>query len=176
MSATAESTLPLSLDQLSSKETAPRNAATESPRQLTGSRPRSEAVAAIVFPEGLVGCPEWQRFVQVVDADDTLPVAILQCLDDTAVQLLVTDPALVEPDYVAPLSRRDRAELGLSSGAEPVVYCTLSVHADGSISANLLGPLVVNPVTRRGLQLVLADSTYSTRHPVAHMPLGEGQA
>ena len=153
MSATAESTFPLSLDQLSSEA----------------------AAAAIVFPEGLVGCPEWQRFVQVVDADDKLPVAILQCLDDTAVQLLVTHPTLVEPDYVAPLSSRDRAELGLATGAEPVVYCTLSVHADGSISANLLGPLVVNPVTRRGLQLVLADSAYSTRHPVAHLPLPEGQ-
>ena len=131
---------------------------------------------AIVFPEGLVGCPEWQRFVQVVDADEDLPVAILQCLDDTAVQLMVTDPVLVEPDYAAPLSNPERAALGLPSGVDPVVYCTLSVSQDGSISANLLGPLVVNPVTRRGLQLVLTESSYSTRHPVAQMPAPEGQA
>lgn len=133
------------------------------------------ADVAVLFPQGLVGCPEWQRFVQVVDSDEDLPVAILQCLDNAAVQLIVTDPTLVEPDYVAPLSSHQRVELGLPSDVEPVMYCTLSVSADGSISANLLGPLVVNPATRRGLQLVLTDSTYSTRHPVAHMPLAEGQ-
>jgi len=134
------------------------------------------ADVAILFPEGLVGCPEWQRFVQVVDSDEALPVAILQCLDDAAVQLIVTNPVLVEPDYAAPLSSAERAALDLPGGVEPVVYCTLSVSQDGSISANLLGPLVVNPVTRRGLQLVLTDSSYSTRHVVAHMPAAEGQS
>ena len=133
------------------------------------------ADVAIVFPEGLVGCPEWQHFVQVVDSDEALPVALLQCLDDTTVQLMVTDPALVEPGYTAPLSSAERAALGLSNAIEPVVYCTLSVSQDGSISANLLGPLVVNPATRRGLQLVLTESSYSTRHPVAQIGAPEGQ-
>jgi flagellar assembly factor FliW len=128
------------------------------------------AEAAIFFPEGLVGCPGWQRFVQVVDSDEDLPVAVLQCLDDLSVQLLVTDPTLIETEYAVPLSSGERAELGLATGAEPVVYCTLSVNADGCISANLLGPLVVNPLTRVGLQLVLADSRYSTQHQVATMP------
>jgi flagellar assembly factor FliW len=155
MSATAQSTPGLPGDQLSPEA----------------------ADAAILFPEGLVGCPEWQRFVQVLDSDEDLPVAILQCLDDAAVQLIVTDPALVEPDYAAPLSSRERAELSLPSDVQPVVYCTLSITADGAISANLLGPLVVNPVTRRGLQLVLTESGYSSRHPVAHMAASaEGQA
>jgi len=35
-----------------------------------------------------------------------------------------------------------------SKDGQPVLYCTLSVSADGWISANLLAPLAINPVSR----------------------------
>ena len=116
---------------------------------------------AITFPEGLVGCPNWKRFVLLVDEDEDLPVAVLRCLDDPLVELLVTDPTLVEPDYLARLLRRH--SLGAS---EPTVYCTLAIGEDGVITANLMGPLVIDRVSRQGHQLVLTDSGYSTRHPI----------
>jgi flagellar assembly factor FliW len=50
-----------------------------------------------------------------------------------------------------------------------VLYCTLSVSADGWITANLLGPLAINPVTRFGKQLVLTETSYSTTHTVAQV-------
>jgi flagellar assembly factor FliW len=130
------------------------------------------AESAIFFPDGLIGCPDWQRFVQVVDEDEDLPVAVLQSLDNEGVQLLVTDPYMVEPGYSAPLSADHRATLGLAADVDPLLYCTLTVGQDGSISANLLGPLVVNPTNRRGLQLVLTDARYSTRHLVAQVEQG----
>lgn len=115
--------------------------------------------AAIVFPDGLVGCPDWKRFVLLVDEEEELPVAILRSLDDPQIEMLVTDPALVAPDY--------RAQLPVSREIDSTVYCTLTVGEDGWITANLMGPLVIDPSTRQGHQLVLADSSYSTRHPVA---------
>ena len=57
----------------------------------------------------------------------------------------------------------------MQEGTEPVVYCTLSVQADGWLTANLLGPLVLNPLNRRGKQLVLAESEYSTKHPIVQL-------
>jgi flagellar assembly factor FliW len=126
---------------------------------------------AIVFPEGLVGCHDWKRFVLLVDddTDGALPVAVLQSLDDATISLFVTDPALVEPAYTAALSAADRAELDLLGDESPVVYSTLTVGGDGWLTANLLGPLVINPRTRRGKQVVLTDSAYTTRHPVAQL-------
>ena len=122
----------------------------------------------IVFPHGLVGCEAWKRFILLAD-DQALPVATLQSLDEPGVTLLVTDPALVLPGYSARLSADDRATLGLDRTSQPLLYCTLSVGADGWLTANLLGPLAINPATRRGKQLVLADSPYSTRHPVTRV-------
>jgi flagellar assembly factor FliW len=131
--------------------------------------PSEVADHALVFPEGLVGCPDWCRFVLLVDADEQLPVATLASLDVRDVQLMATDPRLIVPDYSVQLTQEDRASLELDAETEPTLYCTLSLADDGLITANLLGPLVVNPVTRRGRQLVLAESTYSTRHPVAQI-------
>jgi flagellar assembly factor FliW len=116
---------------------------------------------AIVFPDGLVGCPDWKRFLLLVDDEEDLPVAVLRSLDNPQIELLVTDPTLVEPDYKAHLSPYATGEV------DPAVYCTLVVSEDGWITANLMGPLVIDPRTRQGRQVVLADSNYSTRHPVA---------
>jgi flagellar assembly factor FliW len=127
---------------------------------------------ALVFPNGLIGCPEWKRFVLLSDDQEELPVAYLQSLDVPEVRLLVSDPRLIINSYAAPLSETDRAHLGLSSGGEVVLYCTLSVGSDGMITANLLGPLVVNSRTRIGRQLVLTESGYTTRYPVAKLHLG----
>jgi flagellar assembly factor FliW len=115
---------------------------------------------AITFPEGLVGCPDWKRFVLLEDEDEDLPVAVLRSLDDPQVELLVTDPTLVDPEYTARLKSLH------TLGTDPTVYCTLAISEDGLITANLMGPLVIDPVSRQGRQLVLTDSGYSTRHPV----------
>lgn len=82
-------------------------------------------------------------------------------------RLLVTDPRLIDSAYAAPLSDGDKASLDLDTADSMVTYCTLTVANDGGITANLLGPLVINTRTRRGRQLVLTESGYSTRHPVS---------
>jgi flagellar assembly factor FliW len=117
--------------------------------------------AAIVFPDGLVGCPDWKRFVLLVDDEEELPIAVLRSLDDPQIELLVTDPSLIAPDYKTQLSTF------AANASDPAVYCTLTIGDDGWITANLMGPLVIDPGTRQGRQVVLADSSYSTRYPVA---------
>jgi flagellar assembly factor FliW len=136
---------------------------------LPADLPTDAADHALVFPEGLVGFPDWRRFVLMTLEDEELPVATLASLDDPNVELMVTDPRLLLPDYEVKLSEVDRAGLDLLADATPVVYCTLTLAADGLITANLLGPLVINPLTRQGRQIVLTESGYTTRHPVARL-------
>jgi flagellar assembly factor FliW len=126
---------------------------------------------AIVFADGLVGCHEWKRFQLLTDDDDEEPlaVAVLQSLDFPEVSLLVTDPRLLLADYNPRLSAEDRGFLGLDDQTQATLFCTLSTAQDGWITANLMGPLVVNPATRRAKQVVLVDSLYSARHPVAQL-------
>ena len=141
----------------------------------TQSRPYTAAPAedavdgSIVFAEGLVGCGHWRRFVLLSDDTGELPFGILKCLDEPGVALTVTDPEFVQPGYSAPLTLEQKLALRLEPGIEPTLYCTLTIAEDGAITANLLGPLVINPELRQGIQLVLADSTYSARHPIGRL-------
>jgi flagellar assembly factor FliW len=145
---------------------------------LTAPRPTTPSSAepalvqtdpSVTFQDGLIGQPAWKRFVLIVEDSEELPVAMLQSLDDPECSMLVADPKMVEPTYTVRLTAEDRAALSLGKDGQPVLYCTLSVSADGWITANLLGPLAINPVTRVGKQLVLTESSYSTTHTVAQV-------
>jgi flagellar assembly factor FliW len=138
------------------------------------AEPTEPVADALVFPTGLVGCADWKRFVLISDDETALPLAYMQSLDDPNIALVLTTPTRLDPNFRAPLSPQDRADLGLEDGTQPLVYCTLTVGGDGWLTANLLGPLVVNPVTHTGKQLVLANSGYSTNFPVAQLGKEQG--
>lgn len=120
----------------------------------------------ITFAQGLVGQPDWKRFVLLTEDDHT--VGILQSVDDAQLSLMVTDPVSIVPGYTIELSEADRAQLGLRTTDQPLVLTTLSLHGE-TLTANLLGPLVINRDTRAARQVVLAESTYSTRHVLGHV-------
>ena len=125
--------------------------------------PDSETL--IVFPNGLVGQPDWKRFVLMTpEADGTIQV--LQSVEQAELALMVTNPMQIIANYSVPLSRDERAVLELEADEQPTVLCTISIHSN-LITTNLVGPLVVNSRNGLGTQVVVLDSPYSARHPVA---------
>lgn len=120
----------------------------------------------ITFPQGLVGFPQWNRFVLLEDPDEA-PLIVLQCIDDMNVSFLATDPWFVAPDYELELSQADLSALGLAREADGRVLCIL-VTKEGSalVTANLIGPIVINPATKTARQIVLQSSRFSAQHPV----------
>ena len=128
----------------------------------------------LTFPEGLVGYPEWNRFV-LEELPDGGPVAMLQSQDAEEISFLVTVPQLVCPSYSFETPPGARQLLGLSPAEEPAALCILVVRREPMvITANLLGPLVYNPATGLAYQLVLDGATYSARHPVVPQGAGAG--
>jgi len=59
-------------------------------------------------------------------------------------------------------------ELDVQTPSELSVFVIITIPAGNpqDMTANLLGPLVVNPRSRRAKQLVLDDRLYSHRHRV----------
>jgi flagellar assembly factor FliW len=122
--------------------------------------------AVVHFPEGMVGCPDWHQFALSPGMDGG-PIRVLQSLDEPAVSLLVTDPFLLAPDYAFELTDLDSSALQLIDPGDAHVLCVLTVRPEGpSVTANLMGPVVVNRRTGRARQIILASSPYSVRHPV----------
>jgi flagellar assembly factor FliW len=89
----------------------------------------------------------------------------LQSLDEEAISLLVAEPDVICPDYQPNLSPDDLAAVGLADAADARLNCVLTVRQSPlTITANLLGPIVVNPATGAAIQAVLTDTSYPTRH------------
>lgn len=121
----------------------------------------------ILFAEGLVGCSEWRRFVLLRD-DQAAPVQMLQCLDEPEVGFFVVDPSAVVEDYQVEIPPEAGEAIGLEDWRDARLLCTLVMQQDPPlVTANLLGPLVVNRRNGRGVQVVLSGSSYSARHVVA---------
>ena len=71
------------------------------------------------------------------------------------------------PEYEFEVGDADSLPLELCDPGDALVLVILTVRNDpASVTANLLGPLVVNVRTGRGRQLVLAESGYSAQHPI----------
>lgn len=120
----------------------------------------------ILFPKGLVGFSQWRRFVLLEDPDEA-PIGVLQSLDETNVSFLVTDPSHISPGYAVRLPSEELERLGLSRIEDARVLCILALK-DGPavVTANLLGPIFINPEARVAGQVILEDSPYSAQHPV----------
>lgn len=133
--------------------------------------PAASAVAPLEvrFAHGLVGCPDWREFV-LRERDDLPGIWTLELLGADARAFTLLDVRDAEPAFFERLSADDAAALaayGVGAHDDVRVFCTLTFHARGALSANLLGPLVIDLRHATGAQLVLASSPWTTRHPVA---------
>jgi flagellar assembly factor FliW len=120
--------------------------------------------AVIHFPRGLYGL-DGTRHYCLLRHDERGYFHWLQAADAPAVAMVVTDPFLHFPTYQVDISDQANDLLQARAATDVTIYTSISVAADGqAVFANLLGPLVINPATRLGLQLIQDSSRYTTRH------------
>jgi flagellar assembly factor FliW len=123
-----------------------------------------EDSAALSFPHGLLGFENESSFA-VVPVDEDGIYSWLQSASDPALAFLVTSPHFFFAGYEPEVNDADVEELDLQDPSETLLLCLLTVGEE-SITANLLGPIVVNTRTRVARQVVLADGRWSTREPL----------
>ncbi|MEM6314238.1 MAG: flagellar assembly protein FliW [Planctomycetota bacterium] len=119
------------------------------------------------FPAGLLGFTDAKRFALIHPSDDS-SLLWLQCIDDANLAFVVADPCDFVSDYAVPTRPEMASELGLEPDAldhdwQALVICNRS---EGWLTGNLLGPLMIHVESRRGVQMVLTDQKWGTRHPL----------
>lgn len=130
-----------------------------------------EADALLHFPEGILGFEQLKHFL-LIDQDEIAPLRWLQPIEEPALAFTVIDPLLVWPDYRVRVAAEERSQLQLAAGEPPLVLALVTVPSDPTdMTANLLGPLVLNAEARRGLQVVQHDTSYGTRQRL--IPAGD---
>lgn len=119
---------------------------------------------------GLVGIPGTDR-VLVMQPGGEGPLYWLQSAERGDVAVVVADLAQVAPDYRPVIPPADLTELGLAEPSAAILLgvCVLA-HDPAQSTVNLRAPLVVNPIARRGRQVLLDDERYAIRHPLVLAP------
>lgn len=116
------------------------------------------------FPNGLLGFEDVQEFA-VVAADGEGAYSWLQSIDHAHLSFLAVVPRFFFDDYAPEIPDADAAELGITSDTHTQLLALVTISDEG-ITANLLGPIVVNVRTRTARQIVLSEQKYSVREPL----------
>lgn len=128
-----------------------------------------DAERILTFPRGLVGFSRFTRFALLPHGDGS-PFWILHSADDPDLAFVVMDPREVDPGYVARVAAAELADIGVQTAEDAeaaVVLAIVTIPADPRrATANLRAPLIINPASRRGVQVILEGSPYAIRHPL----------
>lgn len=120
----------------------------------------------VTFPEGLLGFRDFRRYIFHEPSPDSVLVW-MQSLDLPALAFVVMDPRLIKSDYEVRVTAAQLEPLGIKDPSHARVWVTLTIPDDPSkMTANLLGPLVINPETRLAAQIVINDESVTTKYPV----------
>ena len=116
---------------------------------------------------GLIGLAGQENFV-IIQHQDNTPFYWLQSVDEPELALVMVNPLLFKEDYDPPIPLSVHQELDIQNAGEISIFVIVTIPAGNpqGMTANLLGPLVVNPRSRQARQLVLDDRIYSHRFQI----------
>jgi flagellar assembly factor FliW len=120
--------------------------------------------AVVVFPDGIIGFPQYNKFT-IFELPDYQPFFGMQCVDDSQLSFVLVDPRMVIDNYRVVLSDLDIQELGGINIEELAVFAFVVLHSDPkNVTANLQGPIVINPAAKIGKQIIMANEQYQLKH------------
>lgn len=127
-----------------------------------------EAEKIITMRNDLPGFPNRRRFILLEQAS-TRPFYWFQSIDDPQLALSIINPYLFVKDYNVDL-KNVLKEMAWDNDERKHIKIYVVVNAANrkpeKITANLIGPLLINILRYEAVQLVLYDSPYSHRYPL----------
>ena len=114
------------------------------------------------IPEGLFGFEDYKKFALIESEYD--PFLWLQSAEDPNLAFLIIDPFLICDDYETDIDDESLLKIGITKPEDIIIMTIVTVPSDGSpITANFQGPLVINKVNKKCMQVILNDNRWSTK-------------
>lgn len=113
----------------------------------------------------ILGFEHLKNFVLVDHAQDS-PFKWLQSTEDANIAFIVTNPIHFGIEYEFTVSEEDTKKLELTNAEDALVLTIVYIPpgAPQLMTANLAGPILINIKKKTGMQLVLTDSKFTTKH------------
>jgi flagellar assembly factor FliW len=125
---------------------------------------RLVAAPELKFPAGVPGFEKLHRW-RLMEHQEAWPFLHLSSLERPAVTIVVVEPRVVFRNYAAEFSPENLASVGLTSVDDGVILAVVSLDPERP-TLNLRAPLLINPETNAGAQIVLDDESWPVSHPL----------
>ncbi len=118
----------------------------------------------IDFPLGIYGFEDIKKFV-ILDANEKSPFKWLQAYEEPDLAFVVIRPVDFMVQYELDVLPQDLEDIGAKSPDDVLVFAIVTIPEDPSkMTANLQGPVIINPRTRQGKQAISLSDKYTVRH------------
>lgn len=122
----------------------------------------------IVFKDGIPGFEELKDFIFIEEVDNAF--SYLQSLQDGQVAFAIISPYILKPDYHPHIGEVYFEKLGGGESKEFSLYVIATVGGDmEQTTVNLQAPLLIHADRRLGVQAIVEDKEYRTRHKVVEL-------
>lgn len=130
----------------------------------------------IHFISPILGFEAVKRYVLLDHAEDS-PFRWLQAADNPDLAFVITNPHFFGLDFEFVLPEEAVSKLEVEKAEDVLVFTIVNIPQDNpaKMTANLLAPIVINPVKLQGMQLVLQNTNFSTRTRLVPDPSPEGR-
>jgi flagellar assembly factor FliW len=120
----------------------------------------------IVIPDGIIGFSGYTKYAELRFLEGS-PLRLLQSLEARDLAFFVIDPFLFKPDYRINISTADLAVVKSETSEGLRILTIVTIPDDPyEMTANLQGPLIINPATRHATQVVNHDKDYTTKYRI----------
>ena len=117
------------------------------------------------FPQGLYGFENHTDFI--LSESEYKPFMWLQSVSEESLSFLTVDPFLFFSDYELDVDDESIKDIGVKDASDVLVISIVTLSSKDKhthITANLQGPLIINKNNKKGMQIVLPDPRWSTKH------------
>lgn len=120
----------------------------------------------VEFPEGIFGFDNINKFV-ILDSHEKSPFKWLQAWDEPELAFVIIRPQDFLVEYELVISQNDIEFVGAGSADELLVFAIVRIPSNPSdMTANLQGPIIINPKNKTGKQAISLSEKYGVRHRI----------
>lgn len=124
----------------------------------------------IVFEKGIPGFRDLHNYIFIEDQEEDSVFAYLQSVEDGAVSFIVTNPYYFNEKYAPDIKDKYVKQLGNGTSRDFSLFAIVTVtDTFETATINLVAPLVIHNETKKGMQVILENTHYITRHKLTHL-------
>ncbi|WP_054739629.1 flagellar assembly protein FliW [Cellulosilyticum ruminicola] len=126
----------------------------------------------INFKEGIPGFREYTKYIIIEEEENSF--AHLQSIEDGNLSFIVINPYILKKDYSIDIKDQYVEMLGGGGPENFSVYVvTAIIDKVEDATVNLIAPIIIQNETREGMQVILENTKYTTKHKIVDL-LKEG--